>query len=118
MQQQKFKITMPEKEPLKENVFGSAREFIDNFELNIGNDKMFKMFGIMPEKTYLLTGPLIVVCFAFILLSYELDTIIIFLKLERKDMPFLLPCFFKLLLVVIGVLQAGNSTFKRSNFLF
>lgn len=57
MQQQKFKITMPEKEPLKENVFGSAREFIDNFELNIGNDKMFKMFGIMPEKTYLLTGP-------------------------------------------------------------
>jgi len=54
---QKFKITIPEREPSKEDVFGSSREFIDNFEMNMLNDKMFKMLGIMPEKTYLLTGP-------------------------------------------------------------
>ena len=57
MKQPKFKLTMPEREPQKENVFGSAREFIDNFEMNMWNDKIFKTLGIMPEKTYLLTGP-------------------------------------------------------------
>jgi len=53
----KFTPTMPDKYPLKENVVGKAREFIDDIELNMDGKGVFYSLGVNPDKTFLITGP-------------------------------------------------------------
>jgi SpoVK/Ycf46/Vps4 family AAA+-type ATPase len=52
----KFYPTFPKKTPLKENVVGKAREFIDELEENIDYKNAYYAFGIKPEKTFILNS--------------------------------------------------------------
>lgn len=55
--EEKFNPTLPRMYPLKEDVVGKAREFVENFQENIKGKNIYKTLGISPEKTYLINGP-------------------------------------------------------------
>ena len=52
----KFEPTIPQEYPLKEDVIGNARGFIDEIEMNMDGKGIFYSLGIKPNKTYLLYG--------------------------------------------------------------
>lgn len=52
----RFFPTFPEVFPKKENVFGKAREFIEELEEAIKFHGIYESLGTKPNKTYLLTG--------------------------------------------------------------
>lgn len=53
----KFYPTFPKQEPLKEDIVGKAREFVDEFEENIKGQGIYQSLGIKSDKIYLLQGP-------------------------------------------------------------
>ena len=53
---EKFDPTLPDGYPLKEDVVGEARKFIDDFQENLTGKNVYKVLGINPDKTYLIEG--------------------------------------------------------------
>jgi len=52
-----FEIKVPEYEPVKQDIIGKAREFIEELDESISNKDIYKQFGVNPYKTYLLSSP-------------------------------------------------------------
>jgi len=52
-----FNPTTPDISPLKNDVVGEAREFLEDISINIDNKEIFSNMGISPDKSYVLTGP-------------------------------------------------------------
>lgn len=51
-----FYPTIPLKKPVKENVVGKAREFINEIDESMENAGIYYSLGIMPEKTFILSS--------------------------------------------------------------
>ena len=53
---EEFNLTLPQGYPLKENVVGEARKFVDDFQENLYGKNVYRVLGINPDKTFLLEG--------------------------------------------------------------
>ena len=53
---EKFDPTLPDGYPLKEDVVGEARKFIDDFQENLYGKNVYNVLGINSDKTYLIEG--------------------------------------------------------------
>ncbi len=55
-QSQKFSVMTLKNEPKVEDVYGKAREFIDDFLTNVDGKGVYEIMGVQPHKTFLLEG--------------------------------------------------------------
>lgn len=51
-----FRPTFPQSYPLKENVVGKAREFLDELDEGMNNSGIYYSLGVMPEKTFIISS--------------------------------------------------------------